>query len=156
MKSKWILAMAAFLAAACGGPAMEASVRFGDRPLAFENRVFAIQVDSATAVGAILWSAGVAFDGDLSGYVYPAVVVGYVESGSCDASVRVDRDGESRATSVEIRSSKSDCDDSAAPRLALIDAIAGPVDQLDLSYDGQPIPVVSELPAPCCGIESGG
>jgi hypothetical protein len=153
VKSTWILAMAAFLAAACGGPAMEASVRFDDRPHAFENRVFAIQVDSATAVGAILWSAGVAFDGDLSGYVYPAVVVGYVESGSCDASVRVDRDGESRATSVEILNSQDSCTDDANPRLALIDAIAGPLDQLDLSFDGEPIAVVTELPAPCCGIE---
>ena len=129
---------------------MEASVRFDDRPHAFEIRVFAIQVDSAGDVEAILWSAGIAFDGDLSGYVYPAVVVGYVESGSCDASVRVDRDGESRATSVEIRSSKSACDDSAASRLALIDAIAGPVDQLDLLFDGEPIAVVTELPALCC------
>ncbi len=156
MKSTWILAMAAFLAIACGGPAMEASVRFDDRPTFFDVPLFALQVDSASDVEDILVAVGIAFDGDLSDYVYPAVVLGYTEAGSCAFPVRVHRDSESLATGVEILNSKSDCDDSANPRLALIDAIAGPVDQLDLSYDGEPIAVVTELPAPCCGIESDG
>jgi hypothetical protein len=156
MRALTLVVAVSFLAVACGGPAMEATVRF-DRPArSFEVRVFALQVDSASAVEEVLAAAEIAFDGDLSDYVYPAVMVGYVESGSCDASVHVDRDGESRPTSVEILTSKSACDDSAASRLALIDAIAGPLDQLDLSFDGEPIAVVTELPAPCCGIESDG